>query len=65
MEWTDLRVSRVCQLRRLYHLFGYDLAMWKEEVAAGETVVVEGAGGETDVLPGHPVQFADWVCDYP
>jgi len=65
MEWTDLCVSRVCQLRRLYHLFGYDLAMWKEEVAAGETVVVEGAGGETDVLPGHPVQFADWACDYP
>jgi len=39
--------------------------MWEKEVAAGETVVVEGAGGETDVLPGHPVQFADWVCDYP
>jgi hypothetical protein len=23
-HFTDLRVSKVCQARRLYHLFGYD-----------------------------------------
>ena len=32
----DLRISRVCQLRRLYHLFGSDPATWEEAVAVEE-----------------------------
>ena len=51
----------VCQVRRLYHLFGYDPATWKEVVA----VEVDG---ETDLLPGcsvTPTPFVDWACDYP
>jgi len=63
---TDLRVSRVCQLRRFYHLFGLDPSTWKEE----EAVIVEEVGEETDASSGRsvvvPVQFTDrWVCDYP
>jgi len=63
---ADLRVSRVCQLRRFYHLFGLDPSTWKEE----EAVIVEEVGEETDASSGRsvvvPVQFTDqWVCDYP
>ncbi|KAF9643189.1 hypothetical protein BDM02DRAFT_3123756 [Thelephora ganbajun] len=61
-EETDLHVSRVCQLRRLYHLFGYDLAT-REEV-----VDMEEVDEEMDVPPGcsiAPVPFVDWACDYP
>jgi len=63
-DWTDLCISRFCQSRRLYHLFGYDLATWKEAVAA-EGVVVEEVDEEMDVSPGHPVPLVDWACDYP
>jgi len=60
----DLRVSQVCQLRRLHHLFGYDLATWEEAVAIEET------DEEMDVLSGRtvmimPVRSMDWACDYP
>ncbi|KAF9789527.1 hypothetical protein BJ322DRAFT_540240 [Thelephora terrestris] len=34
--YTDLRVSHVCQLRRLYHLFGGDVKPWREVVPAEE-----------------------------
>jgi len=64
-DWSDLCVSRVCQLRRLHHLFGYDPTTWKEAVAAGEAVAVEEVDEEMDVSPGHPVPFVDWACDYP
>ena len=64
-DWTDLRVSRVCQLRRLYHLFGYDLVTWKEKVAAEEGVVTEGVDEKMDVSPGHPIPLVNWACDYP
>jgi len=63
MDQIDLGVSRICQLRRLYHLFGYDLATRTEEVAA-EAVVVE-VDGEMDVSLRHPVPSVDWACDYP
>jgi len=65
---TNLIVSRVCQLRRLYHLFGYDLATWEGAITAEETVVIEGVDGGVDVLSGcsvPPVPSMDWVCDYP
>jgi len=61
-HFGDLRVARACQLRRLYHLFGYDLVTWEEAVAR------EGANDGTDVLSGRHVtliQFTDWACDYP
>ena len=61
----DLCISRFCQLRRLYRLFGYDLATWKEAVTAEERVVVEEVDEEMDVSPGHPVPLVDWACDYP
>ena len=69
-DWTDLCVSRVCQLRKLYHLFGYDLATWKEAAAADEMVVVEEAVvseevKEMDMSSGRSVTlvpFADRTC---
>jgi len=74
IDRTDLRVSQVCQLRRLYHLFGYDAATWKEAIEAeemvvvGEVVVSEEVDEEMNVLSGRPVThvpFTDWTCDYP
>ena len=56
-----LRLSQACQLRRLYHLFGYDPVTWRE------TVRVE-VDKETSVSSGHSVAlapFVDWACDYP
>jgi len=71
-DWTDLRVSRACQLKRLYHLFGYDPATWEEVAIEGaivvEAVVSEEVDGEMDVSPGcpvTPVPSMDWACDYP
>ena len=63
---VDLRVSQVCQLRRLYRLFWYDRFTWEEEA-----VFVEGVGGEKEVLLERSVvmpaqfEFMDWMCDYP
>ena len=59
---TDLRVSQVCQLRRLYHLFGYDPTTWREAVTAGEG---EQTTGVLSGRPVAPVSFIDLVCDYP
>jgi len=62
---ADLRVSQVCQLRRLYDLFEHDHLTWNEE----EAVFVEEVDEERDVLVGRsavmPAQFTEWVCDYP
>ena len=62
---ADLRVSQVCQLRRLYDLFGRNHSTWKEE----EAVFVEEVDEERDVLVGRsavmPTQFTEWACDYP
>ena len=59
----DLRVAQVCQLRRLYHLFGYDPVTWEEAVA------VEEVDKEMDTSSGQsvmiPVRLADCTCDYP
>ena len=71
-----LCISRACQLGRLYYLFGYDPATWRETAAAEEVEVevgVEAGGGVeigrgVDVSSGSPVipgQFTEWVCDYP
>jgi len=60
--YGELYVVQACQLRRLYHLFGYDPVTWKEAVGVEE--VNEG----TDTLSVQlvtPIQFTDWVCDYP
>ena len=60
--FTDLRVSQVYQLRRLYQLFGYDAMTWKE------AVVIEEADAGAVVVSGccsAAVSFVDWACDYP
>jgi len=68
---ADLRVSQVCQLRRLCHLFSHDLATWKEAVAVEMALVdavVSEEVDEVDVSPGRPITPApstDWACDYP
>jgi len=57
-----LRLSQACQLRRLYHLVGYDPATWKEATA------VAGVDKGMSVSSGRsvmPVLFVDWTCDYP
>jgi len=60
-HFTDLRVSQVCQLKRLYHLFGYGPTTWEEAITVGER---ERA---TDASPGQesvaPVSYL--ACDYP
>jgi len=63
---ADLRVSRACQLRMLYHLFGY--GPMARKVVTGEGAVVTEADEEICVLLGRPVPlvpFVDWACDYP
>jgi len=61
-NWTELFVSRACQLRRLYHLFGYNPATWNEAIASG-------VGREMDLSSGRSVTrtmpLTDWACDYP
>ena len=68
-NYTDLRISRACQLRKLYHLFGYDPTTWKEAVAVkGVEVGAEELEGDMGVLPVcsvAPAQSIGWVCDYP
>jgi len=59
---TDLPLAQVCQLRRLYQLFGCDPTVWEEVVA------VEREGEGVDVSPGrspNPVHLTDFGCDYP
>ena len=62
-EWRlDRVVSQACQLRRLYHLFGYDPTTWQEAIGVGE------ADEKTEVLSGcstTPDLFIGWECDYP
>ena len=62
---VDLRVARVSQLRRLYHLFGYDPTTWEGAVTVEEV----GVGVETEMSSGQsvliPVQPMDVACDYP
>jgi len=60
-DWSDIRISRACQLRRLYYLFGYDSTTWNEVVSvqADEEMSVSLKRSVT------PVPFMDWICDYP
>jgi len=60
-SWSDLRISRACQLRRLYHLFGYDSTTWNEAVS----VQAEEKTGVSLERSVTPVGFMDWTCDYP
>ena len=57
-EW--LRTSQVCQLKRLYHLFGCD------PTTGEEMVVDEEIHREMDLLSTlAPISSVDWACDYP
>jgi len=58
----DLRIAQACQLRRLYHIFGYDPATWKEAVAAKE---VPEKMDVFSVRIVTPTRSMDWGCDYP
>ena len=63
-NYTDLCISRVCQLRRLCYLFGYESPTWEA------AVVMEEGEEKTDGLSGPSVlqtssPFMGWACDYP
>jgi len=60
-DYVDLHISWVCQLRRLYHLFGYDPVTWREIANVREEGEAKNALGQSVA----PVQFVDWACDYP
>jgi hypothetical protein len=59
---TYLRLSRACQSRRLYQLFGCDPTTWKEAVGAEEVEEKTDAPSGCSVTP---LPFMDWACDYP
>ena len=55
-------ISQACQLRRLYHLFGYNPTTWEKAVGAGE------ADEKRELISGHSITldpFVGWECDYP
>ena len=59
---TDHLISQACQVRRLYHLFGYVPSTWQKEVESEEV------DEEREVLSGRSVThdpFVGWECDYP
>jgi hypothetical protein len=59
---NDWPLARVCQLRRLYQLFGFDPVTWEE--MGGAEKVDEGV----DVSLGQPLgpaHLMDCPCDYP
>ena len=59
---TCAYLSQACQLRRLYHLFGYDPTMWMEAVGVEEVdeKIHVSSGSSVALTP-----FVDWTCDYP
>ena len=57
-----LCLSRACQLRRLYRLFGYDSVTWDEAIEAVDVDEDMGVLSERLVMPAP---FVDWACDYP
>ncbi|KAF9642112.1 hypothetical protein BDM02DRAFT_3124834 [Thelephora ganbajun] len=69
---VDLRVSRVCQLRRLYQLFECDPMTWEEILGAGDNADVAPLpgsclgrdGGFVTDRQAH-VEPSDFACDYP
>ena len=62
------KISLTCQLRRLYHLFGFGPTTWEEAIAAGKPDKETSGGSD---LEGEgpsilsPVNFSDFACDYP
>lgn len=62
------KISRACQLRRLYQLFGCDPTTWEEAVGVGKVAGVSSdsdPGGNVEASAATPVQFLDTTCDYP
>ena len=64
-HYGDFNVSRACQLRRLYHLFGYDPTTWKEAAAVKEVDEETELEVSSELSVVKPVQLLDWKCDYP
>ena len=60
-------ISRACQLRRLYQLFGLDPTAWKEVIATGKSnkKLSGGSNMEGEGQPMPHVQFLYSTCDYP
>jgi hypothetical protein len=62
----DLTLARVCQLRRLYQLFGCDPATWEEMVVVER--VDEGVDEGVNASLGQsisPAHLMECACDYP
>jgi len=63
---TEFFVSQACQLRRLYHLFGFDLTTWEEAVRVEDVDEEMEVSSERSVAPDLFVDpLGDWACDYP
>ena len=58
--YTCVRLSRACQVRRLYYLFGYDPTTWREAVGVEVDEKTDMSGSSAALTP-----FVDWTCDYP
>lgn len=60
------KISRTCQLRRLYQLFGCDPTTWEEAVGGGKVNEVSlGSGSGRKVEAMIPAHALDTACDYP
>ena len=59
---SDTPLAHVCQLRRLYHLFGCNPTTWEEMFADQRTDEGVNVSMERSGLPERSV---DWACDYP
>ena len=61
------KISKACQLKRLYQLFELDPTTWEQVIAAGKSDEKPSGGGnlggEGQSMP--PVQFLYSMCDYP
>ena len=63
---ADLFIAQVCQLRRLYHLFGCDPTTWEEAVTVEEVDEGMGVSSGRSVTPDSFIgPVVDWACDYP
>lgn len=60
------KISQVCQLRRLYQLFGLDPATQDEAIVTRKSDTVQmGSGSDGWARSILPVQFLGSACNYP
>lgn len=63
IDFTE--ISRACQLRRLYQLFGRDPITWKEAVEVGKVDKVSLGSSKRNMGGVIPAYFLHTTCDYP